>query len=124
MRPYRKQPSLTTCRLFIKDNRCGIVKLPGLVSTRQRADSIRKTNGDTSKSTSQGQRSGGIGNWKYLKDAMYDLVKYPPGFDSGSEYSPWQVNDRLLTCGYAGNFPEYTSACCCAVTWLLSMDAK
>ncbi|MEP6727666.1 MAG: serine hydrolase domain-containing protein, partial [Bacteroidota bacterium] len=51
---------------------------------RQRADSIRKANGDTSKSISPGQRSGGTGNWKYLKDAMYDLAKYPLGFDPGS----------------------------------------
>ena len=61
---------------------------------RQRADSIRKANGDTTTRT-PGQRSGGIGNWKYLKDAMYDLVKYPLGFDPGSEYS-YHISSNML----------------------------
>lgn len=62
---------------------------------RQRADSIRKSNGDTSVSRTIGQRSGGIGNWKYLKDAMEDLVKYPLGFDPGSEYS-YHISTNML----------------------------
>ncbi|MEO6733568.1 MAG: serine hydrolase domain-containing protein [Ferruginibacter sp.] len=61
---------------------------------RQRADSIRKTNGDTTTRT-PGQRSGGIGNWKYLKDAMYDLVKYPLGFDPGTEWS-YHISSNML----------------------------
>ena len=62
---------------------------------RQRADSIRKANGDTSAGRAQGQRSGGIGGWKYLKDAMHDLVKYPLGFDPGSEYS-YHISSNML----------------------------
>ena len=62
---------------------------------RQRADSIRKANGDTSASRTPGQRSGGIGNWKYLKDAMYDLVKYPLGFDPGTEWS-YHISSNML----------------------------
>ena len=62
---------------------------------RQRADSIRRANGDTSATRTPGQRSGGIGNWKYLKDAMYDLVKYPLGFDPGSEWS-YHISSNML----------------------------
>lgn len=62
---------------------------------RQRADSIRKANGDTSASKTPGQRSGGTGNWKYLKDNMIDLAKYPLGFDPGSEYS-YHISSNML----------------------------
>jgi CubicO group peptidase (beta-lactamase class C family) len=62
---------------------------------RQRADSIRKANGDTTVSRTIGQRSGGTGNWKYLKDAMHDLVKYPLGFDPGSEWS-YHISTNML----------------------------
>lgn len=62
---------------------------------RQRSDSIRKANGDTSASRTIGQRSGGTGNWKYLKDAMHDLVKYPLGFDPGSEWS-YHISTNML----------------------------
>jgi CubicO group peptidase (beta-lactamase class C family) len=62
---------------------------------RQGADSIRKANGDTSANRTSGQRSGGIGSWKYLKDAMYDLVKYPLGFDPGSEWS-YHISSNML----------------------------
>ncbi|MEO7215771.1 serine hydrolase domain-containing protein [Mucilaginibacter sp.] len=62
---------------------------------RLRADSIRKANGDTAKSITPGQRSGGTGNWKYLKDAMEDLAKYPLGFDPGSEYS-YHISSNML----------------------------
>ncbi|MEO6674550.1 MAG: serine hydrolase domain-containing protein [Ginsengibacter sp.] len=62
---------------------------------RQKADSIRKANGDTTTIRGPGQRSGGIGGWKYLKDAMYDLVKYPLGFDPGTEYS-YHISTNML----------------------------
>jgi len=62
---------------------------------RQRDDSIRKANGDTAAGRTMGQRSGGTGNWKYLKDAMDDLVKYPLGFDPGSEYS-YHISTNML----------------------------
>jgi CubicO group peptidase (beta-lactamase class C family) len=62
---------------------------------RQKADSIRKVHGDTSASRTMGQRSGGPGKWEYLKDAMHDLVKYPLGFDPGSEYS-YHVSTNML----------------------------
>ena len=62
---------------------------------RQRADSIRKANGDTSASRISGQRTGGIGNWKYLKDAMHDLAKYPLGFDPGSEWN-YHISTNML----------------------------
>lgn len=62
---------------------------------RQKADSIRKANGDTSTSKTPGQRSGGTGNWKYLKDNMIDLAKYPLGFDPGSEWS-YHISSNML----------------------------
>ena len=62
---------------------------------RQKADSIRKANGDTATSRTPGQRSGGTGNWKYLKDNMIDLAKYPLGFDPGSEYS-YHISSNML----------------------------
>lgn len=61
----------------------------------QKADSVRRANGDTSASKTIGQRSGGTGNWKYLKDAMHSLVKYPLGFDPGSEYS-YHISTNML----------------------------
>ncbi|MEO6455126.1 MAG: serine hydrolase domain-containing protein [Ginsengibacter sp.] len=62
---------------------------------RQKADSIRKANGDTTIIRGPGQRSGGIGSWKYLKDNMYDLVKYPLGFDPGTEWS-YHISSNML----------------------------
>lgn len=62
---------------------------------RQKADSIRRASGDTSSSRTTGQRTGGGGNWKYLKDAMHDLAKYPLGFDPGSEWS-YHISTNML----------------------------
>jgi CubicO group peptidase (beta-lactamase class C family) len=62
---------------------------------RQRADSIRRLNGDTTVRRGAGQRSGGEGTARYLKDVMYDLVKYPLGFDPGSEYS-YHISSNML----------------------------
>ena len=61
----------------------------------RRADSIRKASGDTSKTRSAGQHSGGFGREKYLKDQMFALVKYPLGFDPGSEWS-YHVSTNML----------------------------
>ena len=62
---------------------------------KQKADSIRKANGDTSIDRNIGQRTRGTGNWKYLKDAMQDLAKYPLGFDPGTEWS-YHVSTNML----------------------------
>jgi CubicO group peptidase (beta-lactamase class C family) len=42
-----------------------------------------------------GQRSGGIGTARYLKDDMMALAKYPLGFDPGSEYS-YHISTNML----------------------------
>lgn len=62
---------------------------------RQRADSIRKANGDTSTPVSVGQRTGGQGNARFLKDDMIALAKYPLGFDPGSEWS-YHISTNML----------------------------
>lgn len=62
---------------------------------RQRADSIRKANGDTSTPRFAGQRTGGEGNARYLKDDMIALAKYPLGFDPGSEWS-YHISTNML----------------------------
>ncbi|HSC55268.1 MAG TPA: serine hydrolase domain-containing protein [Phnomibacter sp.] len=72
----------------------------GLVRTirnieRQRADSIRKANGDTSTARVIGQRTGGVGTSKYLRDDMIALTKYPLGFDPGSEWN-YHVSTNML----------------------------
>jgi CubicO group peptidase (beta-lactamase class C family) len=62
---------------------------------RQRADSIRKASGDTSTPRFAGQRSGGGGSARYLKDDMMALAKYPLGFDPGSEWS-YHISTNML----------------------------
>lgn len=61
----------------------------------QRADSIRKAKGDTSTAKVIGQRTGGVGTSKYLKDDMMALAKYPLGFDPGSEWN-YHVSTNML----------------------------
>jgi CubicO group peptidase (beta-lactamase class C family) len=60
----------------------------------QRADSIRRANGDTSRQAGPGQRTG-MGNTRYLKDEMLALAKYPLGFDPGSEWS-YHISTNML----------------------------
>ncbi|MEO6539805.1 MAG: serine hydrolase domain-containing protein, partial [Ferruginibacter sp.] len=61
----------------------------------QRADSVRRANGDTSTRRGMGQRTGGVGNVRYLKDNMVDLAKYPLGFDPGTEWS-YHISTNML----------------------------
>ena len=61
----------------------------------RRADSIRKASGDTTTRRGAGQRTGGAGSAKYLKDNMIDLAKYPLGFDPGTEWS-YHISTNML----------------------------
>jgi CubicO group peptidase (beta-lactamase class C family) len=61
----------------------------------KRADSIRKASGDTSKTKPAGQHSGGFSSAKYLKDEMLALVKYPLGFDPGTDWS-YHISTNML----------------------------
>ena len=61
----------------------------------QRADSVRRANGDTSTRRGMGQRTGGEGSARYLKDNMIDLAKYPLGFDPGTEWS-YHISTNML----------------------------
>lgn len=61
----------------------------------RRADSIRRANGDTSTRRGAGQRTGGAGSARYLKDNMLDLAKYPLGFDPGTEWS-YHISTNML----------------------------
>jgi CubicO group peptidase (beta-lactamase class C family) len=60
----------------------------------QRADSIRRASGDTSRRSGPGQRTG-TGSTRYLKDEMLALAKYPLGFDPGSEWS-YHISTNML----------------------------
>lgn len=61
----------------------------------QRADSVRRANGDTSTRRGMGQRTGGEGSARYLKDNMIALAKYPLGFDPGTEWS-YHISTNML----------------------------
>jgi CubicO group peptidase (beta-lactamase class C family) len=61
----------------------------------QKADSIRRASGDTSTRTGMGQRTGGVGRAKYLKDNMIALAKYPLGFDPGTEWN-YHISTNML----------------------------
>lgn len=61
----------------------------------QRADSVRRANGDTSTRRGMGQRTGGGGGARYLKDNMISLAKYPLGFDPGTEWS-YHISTNML----------------------------
>ncbi|WP_207426677.1 serine hydrolase [Pedobacter sp. SYSU D00535] len=62
---------------------------------RQKADSTRKASGEATASTPDGQRTGGTGSARYLKDEMLALAKYPLGFDPGSEWN-YHVSTNML----------------------------
>ena len=61
----------------------------------QRADSVRRAKGDTSTRRGMGQRTGGVGSARYLKDNMVALAKYPLGFDPGTEWS-YHISTNML----------------------------
>ncbi len=61
----------------------------------QRADSVRRANGDSSTVRGMGQRTGGGGGTRYLKDNMISLAKYPLGFDPGTEWS-YHISTNML----------------------------
>lgn len=42
-----------------------------------------------------GQRSGGAGSGRYLRDSMLDLAKYPLGFDPGTQWS-YHISSNML----------------------------
>ncbi len=62
---------------------------------RKISDSIRKANGDTLTSRVIGQRTGGRGTARYLKDEMIKLARYPLGFDPGSEWN-YHISTNML----------------------------
>jgi CubicO group peptidase (beta-lactamase class C family) len=61
----------------------------------RRADSIRRAGGDTSIARPIGQRTGGVGAARYLKDDMLALAKYPLGFDPGTAWS-YHISTNML----------------------------
>lgn len=61
----------------------------------QKADSARKAAGVAQTASLSGQRTGGIGSTKYLKDDMLALAKYPLGFDPGSEWN-YHISTNML----------------------------
>ena len=72
----------------------------GLLSKIRRAetriaDSLRRAKGDTTAPRAPGQRTGGTGNARYLKDDMLALAKYPLGFDPGSEWN-YHISTNML----------------------------
>lgn len=72
----------------------------GLVSKirrieRQKADSARKATAGTQPGSAPGQRTGGAGSAKYLKDDMLALAKYPLGFDPGTEWN-YHISTNML----------------------------
>lgn len=63
---------------------------------RQIADSIRRASGaGVDAGTGPGQRTGGTGVVRYLKNDMEALAKYPLGFDPGSEWN-YHVSTNML----------------------------
>ena len=61
----------------------------------QKADSVRRANGDTSTRRGMGQRTGGVGSVRYLKGNMIALARYPLGFDPGTEWS-YHISTNML----------------------------
>jgi CubicO group peptidase (beta-lactamase class C family) len=61
----------------------------------QRADSVRRAKGDTTTTRAMGQRTGGTGSARYLKDNMIALARYPLGFDPGTEWS-YHISTNML----------------------------
>jgi CubicO group peptidase (beta-lactamase class C family) len=66
----------------------------GLAGTLRRND-MQKQKAGNEKLTGPGQRTGGTGNARYLKDDMLALAKYPLGFDPGSEWN-YHVSTNML----------------------------
>ncbi|WP_114790764.1 serine hydrolase domain-containing protein [Niabella yanshanensis] len=62
---------------------------------KRMADSVRKAKGDTLVVPVMGQRTGGAGTARYLKDEMIALAKYPLGFDPGSEWN-YHISTNML----------------------------
>lgn len=72
----------------------------GLVGKVRKAEAERKAKAagseNTSKnSTAMGQRTGGTGTSRYLKEDMLALAKYPLGFDPGSEWN-YHISTNML----------------------------
>lgn len=61
----------------------------------QKADSVRKANLSGEANSPSGQRTGGTGTARYLKDDMLALAKYPLGFDPGSDWN-YHVSTNML----------------------------
>lgn len=70
----------------------------GLVGKARRAEMEKKNAAATSVAippAGPGQRTGGAGTARYLKDDMIALAKYPLGFDPGSEWS-YHISTNML----------------------------
>jgi CubicO group peptidase (beta-lactamase class C family) len=66
------------------------------MAEKKKSDVPAGFGGSMPKATPNGQHSGGGDyNAKYLKDEMLDLVKYPLGFDPGSEWS-YHISTNML----------------------------
>ena len=62
---------------------------------RQKADSVQKAIGVAQTVSTSGQRTGGIGSARFLKDDMIILATYPLGFDPGSEWN-YHISTNML----------------------------
>jgi len=71
----------------------------GLVGKIRREETERKTNTGKvvagQQEPSSGQRTGGKGSARYLREEMTALAKYPLGFDPGSEWS-YHISTNML----------------------------
>lgn len=72
----------------------------GLVGKIRKAEAERKAKAVGSenipqKSSEMGQRTGGTGTSKYLKEDMLTLAKYPLGFDPGSDWN-YHISTNML----------------------------
>ena len=61
----------------------------------QRTDSVIRATGGNPTIMAGGQRTGGRGTAKYLEEEMLALVKYPLGFDPGTEWS-YHLSTNML----------------------------
>ncbi|MCE7044095.1 serine hydrolase [Dyadobacter sp. CY312] len=66
----------------------------GLVGKARRAE-MEKKNAAGGAPVGPGQRTGGAGTARYLKDDMIALAKYPLGFDPGSEWN-YHISTNML----------------------------
>lgn len=60
-----------------------------------RREQMQKEAAAAKEATGPGQRTGGTGSARYLKDDMIALAKYPLGFDPGSEWS-YHISTNML----------------------------